>query len=32
VRFPLVCAWLLVPGVPDEVRAVLAEYRASRLG
>lgn len=31
VRFPLVCAWLLVPGLPDEVRTVLEDYRASRL-
>lgn len=31
VRFPLVCAWLLIPGLPDEVRAVLEDYRASRL-
>jgi tetratricopeptide (TPR) repeat protein len=31
LRFPLVCAWLLVPGLPEEVRSVLAEYRAGRL-
>jgi tetratricopeptide (TPR) repeat protein len=31
LRFPLVCAWLLVPGLPEEVRSVLAEYRSGRL-
>lgn len=32
LRFPLVCAWLLLPRLPGEVREVLLEYRAVRLG